>query len=269
MTAIEYANKIPQLQEVFVIYSALTRSPYVSCEEEDYKGEINYFDEVIMYTQEKAAQEKAEELKEADIPVVVMKVLKDQMLLMFSELYLFGVDGLRIHTEEGTFFYLLDEIIRRPDLSKMPENKRPLENPGLQLSMLYFMQEIRRKSADKTSRKLHDLEEEMIANVMRSKFLVPVKESEQEQDGKKAAELLMVKMNDESLMIPIFSDGATFGRFVGQKDEIKAIVMTVDKLNSIQMPEKAVGFIINPNSVGVPIRKEYLEKLMQTSTWKV
>lgn len=266
MTAMEYANKIPHLEEIFVIYSALTRAPYVSCEEEDYKGELNYFDEVIMYTQEKAAEEKATELREADIPVVIMKVLNDQMLRMFSELYLYGVDGLRVHTQEGDFFYLLEEIVRRPDLSKIPEEKRPLENPGLQLSMLYFMQEIRRKNIDKTSRKLLELEEEMIANVMRSKFLVPMREAE--LDGKKAAELMLVKLNEETMMIPIFSDGATFARFAG-KNNVKAIVMSVDKLNGIQMPENADGFLINPNSVGVPIRKAYLEKLLQTSTWKV
>lgn len=262
MTGIQYAEKIPQLKEVYVIYSALTRSPYVSCEDEDYKDEINYFDEVIMYTQEADAKEKAKELAAADIPVVVMQVLNDQMLSMFSELYLYGVDGLRIHTEEGTFFYLLDEIIRRPDVSSLPEEKRPLENPGLQLSMLYFMQEIRRKSADKTSRKLHELEEEMIVNVLRSKFLVPIQETE--KDGKKAAELLMVKMNDESVMVPVFSDGAVFSRYAGERD-VKAIVMTFDKLNEIKLPENATGFIINPNTVGVPIRKEYMDKLMQTS----
>lgn len=266
MTTIEYATKIPQLEELFVIYSSLTRSPYVSCEEEDYKSELNFFDEVIMYTKEEAAKSKAKELEDADIPVVVMKVPNDQLLLMFSELYLFGVDGFRIHTEEGSFFYLLDEIVRRPDYSKLPEEKRPLENSGLQLSMLYFMQEIRRKTVDKTSKKLHDLEEEMIANVMRSKFLVPVKETE--KDGKKEAELLMMKMNDDSVMIPIFSDAAIFSRFAG-KGELQAIIMPVDKLSTLKLPENVTGFNINPNGVGVPIRKEYLEKLLQTSSWKV
>ena len=266
MTGKEYAVKIPQLKEIHVIYSALTRSPYVSCEEENYQNEINYFDEVIMYTQEAAAMEKAKELGKADIPVVVMKVLNEQLLQMFSELYLFGVDGMRIYTEEGTFFYLLEELVRRPDYSKLPEEKRPLENPQLQLSMLYFMQEIRKKSVDKTSQKLRELEEEMVANVLRSKYLVPVKETE--KDGEKVGELLLVKMKDESSMVPIFSDAAVFARYTW-KDEIKAVVLTIDKISRMKLPESATGYIINPNSVGVPIKRELLDRIMQTSTWKV
>ena len=38
----------------------------------------------------------------------------------------------------------LEKIVRKPDLSQMEPAKRPLINPTLQLSGIYFMQELRR-----------------------------------------------------------------------------------------------------------------------------
>lgn len=259
MTRQEFLTTIPQLPQVYVIYSALTRCPYVSCEEEYFNKEINYFDEIIMYASQEAAIKKTEELAQVDIPTIVIKVPQKEMLMMFSELFLFGIDGVRIYTTEDVYFYVLSEIVNRPDYSDRPENEKPLENPGVQLSMLYFMQEIRRKTADRNSKKLQDLEEEMLANILRSKFLIPIKESEVE--GETKGELLMVKMNDGSMMVPIFSDGVVFTRF-GATKQLKALIMSAERLAQMPLPQAAQGFLINPNGVAVPLKKDYLEKLM-------
>lgn len=262
MTRQDFLTVIPQLPEVYVIYSAITRCPYVSCEEEYFNKEVNYFDEIIMYATQKAAIKKTEELAQVDIPTIVMKVPQREMLMMFSELFLFGIDGVRIHTADDVFFFLLSEIVNRPDYSDKPESERPLENPGMQLSMLYFMQEVRRKTADRTSKKLRDLEEEMLANILRSNFLIPIQESEVE--GETKGGLLMVKMNDGTMMVPIFSDGVVFTRF-GAAKNLKAIVMSAERLGEMPLPTGADGFLINPNGVAVPLKKEYLDKLMPSS----
>lgn len=258
MTRLDFLAIIPQLPEIYVIYSSLTRAPYVSCEEEYFNKEINYFDEIIMYASQKAAIKKTEELAKADIPTIVIKVPQSQMLQLFSELFTLGIDGVRIHTADDVFFFLLSEIVNRPDYSDRPENERPLENAGVQLSMLYFMQEVRRKSADRSSKKLREMEEEMLANILRSKFLIPIREP---KEGDTKGELLMVKMNDESMMVPIFSDGVVLTRFAAGKN-LKAIVMEAQRLAEMPLPEAANGFLINPNGVAVPLKKDYLEKLM-------
>lgn len=259
MTRLDFLSVIPQLPEIYVIYSAVTRAPYVSCEEEYYKEEVNYFDEIIMYATQKAAIKKTEELAQVDIPTIVVKVPQREMLMMFSELYLYGIDGVRIHTADDVFFFVLSEIINRPDYKKMKKAERPLENPGMQLSMLYFMQEIRRKTADKTSKKLREMEEEMLANILRSEFLLPLRVVE--EDGQEKEELFMTQMNDETIMIPIFTDGATFTRYAAGKNA-KAVRISAAKLSKMPLPEKVKGFIINPNVVGVPLNKEYLQAFM-------
>lgn len=261
MTRQEFLTVIPQLPEIHVIYSSLTRAPYVSCEEEYFNKEVNYFDEIIMYASQKDAIQKTEELAKADIPTIVVKVPQSQMLEMFSELFTLGIDGVRIHTPDDMFFYLLTEIINRPDYSDRPENERPLENAGVQLSMLTFMQEVRRKSADRSSKKLRDMEEEMLANILRSKFLIPIQEPE---EGDTKGQLLMVKMNDESMMVPIFTDGVVFTRFAMGK-KLKAIILPAERLAQMPLPTSANGFLINPNGVAVPLKKDYLEMLIPVS----
>ncbi len=66
----------------------------------------------------------------------------------------------------------LEKIVSRPDLSKMEPAKRPVLNPTLQLSGIYFMQELRRPVEKEEHKNLRALEEELIANIKKSQFLV-------------------------------------------------------------------------------------------------
>ena len=151
MTKKDVIHSIPNLEQIFVIYSRLTRLPYVECNAETFD------DEVFIYTDETAAHERVNALTADNRISFCMKVEKKDMLRIFSELYGYGVNAVAFQKGGETFHIQLNEIIRRPDFSKLPENKRPLENPQLQLSMIYLMQELRRglKNPDRKQLKDH------------------------------------------------------------------------------------------------------------------
>ena len=158
--------RIPQLEQLFVIFGAGTRLPFVTCDEEDFTDQIWTFVE-----EEKAkhyADVRRENFQDA---LAVVKVTKEHMLPFFSSLFAYGIDVIMFQEEERLTKLPLDKLVRRPDLSQIPEDKRPFLNPQMQLSGIHFMQEMHRK--ERNAQALHEYEEEMAANIVRSRFLVP------------------------------------------------------------------------------------------------
>ena len=63
-------------------------------------------------------------------------------------------------------------IAKQADMSKIEPAKRPLLNPTLELSGIYFMQELRRPVEKDQHGNLRELEEELIVNLKKSEYLV-------------------------------------------------------------------------------------------------
>lgn len=259
MTKEEVLKSVPKLEQLYVIFSRLTHLPYIECDKETFD------DEVFAFTEEDKAIARARELAAENRPSIAIKVDKKNMLRIFSEFYAYGVNAIVLAAGDDVFHVQLDEIIRRPDLSGIPEAKRPLENPQLQLSMIYYMQEVRRKVENPDRARYKELEEEMLVNVMRSKYLIPFREVEGE-DGKKGLQLIFLKIN-ENPMIPVFSDGAEYNRFRGEQN-FKVAVTDFERMAKMKMPEQAKGFIVNPSGVGVPLPQDYMKRLLQNYSWK-
>ena len=69
-----------------------------------------------------------------------------------------------------------------PDYNKLPEKQRPILNPQLQLSAIYFLQELRKPGVEPDKEALKELEEEMSVNLVKSTYLMPV-EVQEEKDA--------------------------------------------------------------------------------------
>ena len=256
MTKLDFLKTLPKRECVYIIYSRLTNLPYAECNGESFD------DEVFLFTEEADALTRAKALTQDKCPAVAVKVEQKDMLKLFADLYVYGVIGLVVTAGKDVLRFQLSEIVRRPALSKLPENARPLENPSLQLSMMYYLQEARKpggveaENADRVA----ELEEEMAVNLIRARYLLPIKEVE--LDGKKATQLLMMRTKAGEAMVPIFSDAVEFGRFKKEQD-LKAGVTDFEKLAGMPLPENVKGFMLNPGGVGLVLTKEYLQKELQ------
>ena len=76
-------------------------------------------------------------------------------------------------------------------------------NPSLQLSGIYFMQELRRPVEKEEHKNLRALEEELIANLKKSQFLVAMERNEEEP---KKINIPYLKNKEGQILQPVFSD---------------------------------------------------------------
>ncbi|MBQ0028295.1 MAG: SseB family protein [Lachnospiraceae bacterium] len=255
MTKESFLPQIPQMDGMYIVFSTATRCPYVVCNPETYD------DETYVCLTDEVAEKKVGELRGNTIPVDFFKIKKEGMLNYFNELYGFGVNAVRFFTGDDEICLQLTEFVNKGDISKLPEERRPLENPSLILSMLYFCQEVRYKGRD--LKKVAELEEEMVANISRSQFLVPVREISNKEDGKKDVKFMVVKSSNGEPVVPVFTDTVTLKHFLG-KQVCHVIKMTIEQIGNLQIPGIEKGFLINPNGVGLLLNKEQINHIKET-----
>ena len=252
----EFKKKIPTLEKVYILYSRLTHLPYVECNEETFD------DECFLYTEEKKAVERAKCLTEGKKAAAAVKVENKDLLKTLSGFFTYGINVLVFDTGEEQIRLELKELIKRPDLSQIPKDKQPggapPENPSLQLSMIYFLQAMRSGGEKPDQEKCRAMEEEMAANLQRARFLLPVKEVE--KDGKKAAQLMMIRLKDDRLMLPVFSDGLEVLHFKPETGT-RLVLTDIEKMDKMALPDGAIGFMLNPAGVGLPLTKSYVAAL--------
>ena len=254
MNKFEFIKSLPKREAMYIILSRLTRLPYVACNGETFE------DEVFGFTEEAEAIAYAKELCEDGHPVSALKIEQKDLPKYLAELFAYGVTALVVRAGSDVLSMELSEVVRRPSFDKLPEKMRPLENPALQLSMIYYLQEARKGAGNYDTAAVAEQEEEMAVNLLRSKYILPVKEVE--VNGQKMTQLLLMKAPDKPAMVPIFSDVVEFGRF--QKDgEAKAAVVDFEKMAQMPLPEDVEGFMLNPASSALVLSKEYIKKELQ------
>lgn len=255
MTKESFLPTLPHLDGIYIIFSTATRCPYLVCNSKTYD------DEAMVAITESAAQAMVDKLRGQDIPVSQTKIPKEGMLNFFNEMYGFGINAVRFLSDDDELCIQLEDFVRKGDISKIPEDKRPLENPTLQLSMLYFCQEARYRGRD--AKKVHEYEEEMVANIRKSTFLVPITEVPSEtEDGKKEIRFMILNSPEKEPVIPIFTDTVTLMHFLG-KGKCQVIKMGIEQLVKLEVPGLKRGFIFNPNGVGLVLNREQMNKIIE------
>lgn len=254
-TFIEQAMRIPQLEQLYVIFGAGTRLPFVTCDNEDFA------DQIWTFVEEGKAKHYADVRRENfQDAVAVVKVTKEALLQFFTGLFAYGIDVIMFQEEERLTGIPLDKLVKRPDLSKIPENKRPLLNPQMQLSGIHFMQEMHRKERD--ARLLREYEEEMAANIVRSCFLMPheIEGDAPLPDGSNIR-IPCVKDPKGQMFQPLFTDIQEMVKFDTEK---KFRVATIEFANIQKVLSKeAKGIVINPMSLNIILVAEKIPALIE------
>ena len=142
--------------------------------------------------------------------------------------------------------------MRQPDLSKVEPEKRPLINATLQLSGIYFMQELRRPVKPEEHKNIRELEEELIANLRKSEFLVAMDRSE--EDPAKV-NIPYLKNKEDKIMQPVFTDVMEFEKF-GRGKNLRVAKVTIDKLPSLMIPQ-ANAYVVNPMGFNLILNREH------------
>ena len=228
---------LKRLQDSDVLFSLLsicTKCPYVSCDQESFD------DGVEVFFDEESAKAAAKRLIDEKIPVGVVRVDAGQKLSFFSALFTMGVNALFVYDAEGEREIVqLEEFVKRRLPEETPQSQW-VENPALLLTALYYAQETRRGPVPDEDGHIRAMQEEMLADFRRGKYIFAVEKE------KKNTPLL--KINEE-LFHPVFTDIMEFQKFNKEGVFLPAIVEaeTLPK----RLAENANGVVINPMSLNL------------------
>ncbi len=256
-------RKVQERESMIVPFSVITGKPFVICDPETFD------DEVWILENEEQLKTFAKPFQENKVPLRGVKFLNKDFLRFFSSLFLLGVNKLAFVEGENEEVTKMDlnALIREPDYSKLPPEKRPVTNPALQLTGIYFMQEVGRLVPNEEKKNLRELEEELAANMIRSRYLIAV----ELQDGPEStAEKLKTRKynipilkdkNTGNTMQPAFTDPMEFANFAKGK-KLAALTVNFDGLSKALVKE-ANGYMLNPNGYHILMPKELLENLQK------
>lgn len=253
MTEQEFIKKLPTIDNYYVIFCNFTKMPYAECDEQTFD------DKAFIFLKEAMAKKFVEEYKEDGMILSIKTITRAEILSFLTSLPLLGINMASFRGNE-THNIQLDTIVKRQYKEEAP---KPIENPSLQLSMIYFMQAVRIAETEEERAIARQFEEEMMVNIARGHFLVPSKEIEETDDeGNKKVAFLQVKNNNGDVFIPLFTDINEYFKFNSQDGTMKFLVLDFNKIYHTKVPQLA-GFIINPGTISVLLNEQHLNAIQQ------
>lgn len=230
--------------EIYVILSKCTRSPFVWCDEETFD------DEIFIYFQENDAKAKAEQLNEQGQPVVFVKVPNKNFLPFYAGLFPMGVNAIVIDGDtENALTIQLEELVRKPDASKLPQGQMRVENPALHLTGLYFMQELRREKRTELTEELKEMQKELLSHYAGGTYIIALNS---ENGG-----VVLLKSPQGIPTLPLFTDIQEFQKFqmVNKTENVKPGIVKAENIINL-LPPDASAVVLNPFGMNVPLNVE-------------
>ena len=135
-------KKLQNLDEMLVAYSAVTRMPFATCDEESFN------DQVWIFTDQDKMKAFAEKYKEEKKLILPVKVQKKDASMFYMNLFSMGINEVVFCDGDQENKIELTQIVRMPDVDALPENRKPILNPQLLLSAVYFLQELRKPGVE-------------------------------------------------------------------------------------------------------------------------
>lgn len=245
-------RQLQTISEIYAAFSPVTKMPFVICDKESFNDQIHIF------TEESLLQEFSKPYIEQKNFLSAVKVKKEQFLQFYGSLYNIGINTVVLHDKTAVTELALEEIVRRrQDTEKLPPEKQPLLNPELMLTALYFMQEMRRPVPQQEKQGLAELDEELVANLVRGRFLSGIEtNASASEENSNNFRIPYIKNNKDELYQVIFTDGTEFHKF-DQQQKLRPVVITFDDLPKFLLKD-ARGYILNPQSIALPLQREQL-----------
>ncbi len=252
-----YAKKFQKLSTIYVLISVATKHPYVECDPDTLE------DQVFVFTDEKeAAARQKHYLEEKNHSLNVGKLTGKTITGFLKSLAPIGID--KVVLSDGNEIGIgVEKLIKQPDVEAMKNDKLPFANPEFQISAMYFLQEARKKS-EKTKEEmtaLRELEEEMLANIARSRFILAGAEINTEKN-KTEIKIPLLKTNDGKEFIPFYSTANDFKAFNAKQKDVRFRLLPVEFKDIYKhIPEKADGIIIDPAAFGLVLTRAQIDRI--------
>ena len=112
--------------------------------------------------------------------------------------------------------------------------------------------------AQEEHKNLRALEEELIANLKKSHFLVAMERSEEEP---KKINIPYLKNKEGQILQPVFTDVMEFEKFARGRNKLRLAKIPFNKLPEILM-QQAEGIVFNPQGINLILNREQFKKIL-------
>lgn len=260
-------KRITKMDHLFVLFSPVTHLPFVECDEETFD------DQVYVFTTEEMTQTFARSYTGRKIPLQAVRINTPMFQPLFSSLYLYGVTAVMLQEEGAPVRIPLTDLAEPPALDAEMAKKLPVSNPPLQLTALYFMQELRRQVTERDAdekKHLQELEEEMAHNMLHSDYIVTfdtsqVKGEWNPKDKTARVGVPMIKTKTGKAFQPVFTEVGEFRKFMAKnkdKRKMRLVKVPFDSLPRF-LTKDAEGFILNPAGFNLILPKGQVERIQK------
>ncbi|MCC8137452.1 MAG: SseB family protein [Clostridiales bacterium] len=251
-------KSIQKKESLIAAYCSYTNMPFVVCDPESFN------DQVWLFDTEEQLQEFAKPYIEKKIALKGIKYPNNKFLGFFASLFSIGVNELVFVSGMGAQKLGLEELVRRPDYSKLPKEQQPIFNAELQLTGLYFMQEASRPVPNDQKNRLQELEEELSVNLMKARYIVPIElldgqESDIEKLKQRKYRLPILKNKNGDVLQPLFTDPTELSKF-NKDNKFRAIAVPFGNLSKLLIKDSK-GFMLNPAGFHLAMPKELIDGL--------
>lgn len=246
MTDQEFIKNLPNAEKFYAVFSTSSRMPYIECDEETYS------DKTFLFMDEEQAKAFTEAYKAKKQTLVVATVEKANAKNFLASLIADGIDMISFQGEE-VHDYPIDQIVTRTLREGV---KAPIENPALQISLMYYLQNARIAETPEEKEELSRMEEEMMANIARAVYLVPFSSSEEVDDnGNQKVALMQLKNENDEIFIPLFSDLDEFLKMKPAEGKSQFLPMGFKQISNTKL-NGINGFILNPASANIRLNEK-------------
>ena len=158
-------KKLKLTKELYIAYDSNTQYPYL-----DFQGRAWIFSE-------KEYADKAEEhFKAEKIFLQIKELINKNIINEFGKLHYLEIEKVIIDNGQYNIEINRNDILTPPDYSNVPARKIPVMNPKLQFAMINFFQYVySRKDYKNKVEVIRGLESKMLEEVLKAKFLLPIK----------------------------------------------------------------------------------------------
>lgn len=249
-------NQMESLAEIYVFYSACTNMPYI------YQHPETYEDLLLVFSDKENAQAQAEGFRADKRPVRLITYKKEQYEAFFTGIYYIGADGALLDWGKEERIFALSDLVKAPDFAKLPNRVFAVNNPSLQISLLYFLQEARRPIPMGEKQGLHEMEEEVMANLSKATYLAPHRGSAKNgEKGQKRFEMMAIKDKKGDAYQPLFTDAIELTKLMRGK-QTACLILPFKEIAKFKGSQLA-GYVINPMGQNLIFKREQMEALLK------
>ena len=255
-------KKILSRDHFYAAFCAVTGMPFAVCDP------VTFEDQVWIFSDEGQYRNFAERYAGRKIALRCAQVKRNSYLGFLGTLYTLGIGEVVFTENDASAKIPLDQMVKRQDISKIPPAMRPFENPQLQLTGLYLMQEVGRQVPNEEKEDLAQLDEEFTVNLARSRFGIAVELNNgpgtpAEKLQKNAFSVPVINLKNGDRYRPLFTDMVEFNKFrsnAGNKP-YQMLQVPFAALKAM-LPKDVKGYILNPAGFHILLQSATVDRVL-------